>query len=275
MTDGTTEPTQSAPAAPAPSSPSPAAAPDPSAAPAADPAPSYSHPDAYKDKPYLKNLKSVDDVYKALDGAQELIGKKSIPFDYSKATPEEIEAHHTAIRPKEAAEYAKPEGWEVSEEQIGAYQKVLYEEGVPKAVGDKLLAKVAALDAEQMTLMFGKDAYEGMLKESFGEDAWQKKGGETATFIKQYTSPEDQALMEKVPNQLLGVMYRMADKIKEAHGIKETSVAVGGESTAPKVDIVAERAKIRQELREVTNKPHTAAQKAALQARLDATYKVK
>ena len=63
-------------------------------------------PDAFKDKPYLKGVKSVDEVYKMLDGAQELIGKKGPAVPKADAPQAEKDAYYESIgRPKTAAEY--------------------------------------------------------------------------------------------------------------------------------------------------------------------------
>ena len=96
-----TLPPQDAPAA-APAAP--AAAP---AAPAAAPAaPSFSIPESYKDKPYLKGIDSQDKLFAMLDGAQELIGKRPAGIPGEKATPEEWGKFYDAMgRPKTPAEY--------------------------------------------------------------------------------------------------------------------------------------------------------------------------
>lgn len=64
-------------------------------------------PDAYKDKTYLKGVKDLDQVYKMLDGAQELIGKKGPALPKPEAPQAEWDAYYESIgRPKTAAEYA-------------------------------------------------------------------------------------------------------------------------------------------------------------------------
>lgn len=63
-------------------------------------------PDAYKEKIYAKALKSQDDVWKMLDNAQSLVGKKiGVPTDTS--TPEEIAVFNKAFGvPDKADDYA-------------------------------------------------------------------------------------------------------------------------------------------------------------------------
>jgi hypothetical protein len=64
----------------------------------------FSIPDAFKDKPYLKDVKTIDDVYKKLDGAQSLLGKKAVP-DYKTAKDEDWEEYFSKTRP-EGGKYA-------------------------------------------------------------------------------------------------------------------------------------------------------------------------
>lgn len=74
----------------------------------ADPPPpaEFVVPDAYKEKPYLKGVKGIDDVYKMLDGAQTLIGQKGPALPKADAPATEWDAYYESLgRPKTAAEY--------------------------------------------------------------------------------------------------------------------------------------------------------------------------
>lgn len=67
---------------------------------------SFALPDAYKDKPYLKGVDSMDKVYAMLDGAQVLIGKKGPSVPAVDAPQADKDAYYEALgRPKTAAEY--------------------------------------------------------------------------------------------------------------------------------------------------------------------------
>lgn len=95
---------------------------DPVVIPATDPSPSTlpSHtleitpeqqafnesiPQEYRDKAYLKGVSNIEDVYKKLDGAQELIGKKTIDIPGPDASDVEKEAFYSKVRPATAADY--------------------------------------------------------------------------------------------------------------------------------------------------------------------------
>ena len=61
----------------------------PAGAPPAGTAPAFSIPDAYKDRPYLKGVDSVDKVYEMLDGSQKLLGQRPAGIPAPDAKPEE------------------------------------------------------------------------------------------------------------------------------------------------------------------------------------------
>jgi len=67
---------------------------------------SFSVPDEYKDKAYLKDVNSMDDVFKKLDGAQSLIGRQKVSFLHDDSTEEEIQAfNRSAGMPEKPEEY--------------------------------------------------------------------------------------------------------------------------------------------------------------------------
>lgn len=62
-------------------------------------------PEAYRDKAYLKGVNNTEDLYKKLDGAQELIGKKTIDIPGPDTPEPEREAFYNKIRPETAEGY--------------------------------------------------------------------------------------------------------------------------------------------------------------------------
>lgn len=66
----------------------------------------FSVPEAYRGKPYLKDVTNIDDVYKKLDGAQALIGQK-VNFPTPESTDEErLSFNKSAGMPEKAEDYA-------------------------------------------------------------------------------------------------------------------------------------------------------------------------
>lgn len=91
--------------APPPVDPTPAAV-DPAPTPPAVDFPAIV-PEAYRDKPYMQNIKSIDSLFQQLDNAQSLIGKKTIGVPEATATPEEWDSFFSKIRPE------NPDGYEL------------------------------------------------------------------------------------------------------------------------------------------------------------------
>jgi len=110
-------------------------------------------PEAYKEKTYAKELKSTDDVWKMLDSAQSLVGKKiGVPTDTS--TPEEISIFNKAFGvPDKAEDYEI----EPTEEM-----KKLYGEGDSEVTAEfkKLLHKAGANTKQAEVL---KEGYSGII----------------------------------------------------------------------------------------------------------------
>lgn len=68
-------------------------------------------PEAYKDKPYMKEVNSFDKLFKDFDNAQSLIGQRQQEFKIPgpDATPEELEAYVRKVRPETKDVYEFPE----------------------------------------------------------------------------------------------------------------------------------------------------------------------
>ena len=110
-------------------------------------------PEEFKDRTYLADIKTLPvgpDGYKALfkklDGAQTLIGKKTgIPE--ANATPEDMEKFYSLLRPAKADEYelpAPPEGAEAKPEVVKALKEMFHEAGLSKTQVAKLSSKFEA-----------------------------------------------------------------------------------------------------------------------------------
>lgn len=68
--------------------------------------PAFVVPEAFKDKPYMKGIDSLEKLFTMLDGAQTLIGSKGPQIPKADAPQAEKDAYYESIgRPKTAAEY--------------------------------------------------------------------------------------------------------------------------------------------------------------------------
>lgn len=112
----------------------------------------------YLDKPYMKDIDSADKLFKAFDGAQSLIGKKSgIPGEG--AGDQEWDDYFNAIRPKDTSVY------KFDDTALPEELKSLRPEGFDVKVKD--LFKDAAVTPKQAEIL--QKGYDKLLMDTHGE----------------------------------------------------------------------------------------------------------
>lgn len=239
-----------------------------------EPGKEFKIPDAYKDKPWAAKIKSEEDLYKQLDGAQELLGKKTIMPDLEKATPKEREEYYASVRPKSPEDY-KFDDAATTPELKGAFGKLLFDNGISAYQGNKLIEQYNAMEAAQRNEMFSEEGFLKTLETSFGKD-YKPIAAEADKILKENLSDADYAELDsKIPNQYVGIMYRFAAKIKEQYGISESGKAAAEDPSGNNPgDIKAKQTELRAKIREA-DKAGKFDDKARYQAELDATYGVK
>lgn len=309
--------TPSAPAAPASPNPAPAAPaapggdPNPSAAPAAAPeapktpgtdttlkptdttnpdgsakptapdgqqTPSFKIPDEYKDKPWAAKVTSEAELWKQLANTQELIGKKSIVPDLKTASPEDKEAFYKQMRPADVSEY------QFAGEPVPALKeglaKAMMENGISATQANPVIAKYQELGQAEQEKLFDPEGFKTTMKAAFG-DNWEQSTGAAYNNLKAMMSPQDQKMMEVLPNPYAALIYRTLGSVDKAtqnmmkrYGVKETNLAHFSEPGAPAGggDIEGKRATLRGQLAKLTSGFHTSEQKADLVKQLSDTY---
>jgi hypothetical protein len=184
----------------------------------------FAIPDAYKDKPWAEKIKSPEDLWKSLEGAQTLIGKKAVVPDHSKATENELEQFYSQLRPKEKAEYQFSE--QTPEEMKSVYADWAYEAGLSQKQLSTLAAKLDEAGKARHEQEHSVENFEALLKESFGNE--YKTIGATAHKIAlKNMSDNDKALFDAMPNQYAAMVYRLVANLEKAYGAKEGGVAGG------------------------------------------------
>jgi len=207
----------------------PPANPPTEAPPPAPPAPSFAVPDAYKEKPYLKGVDSLDKVFSMLDGAQTLIGKKSIPG--ADAKPEDWEAFYDAKgRPKTAAEY-KIEGAEKSDPRfLSSVQKALHKIGATPSEANLLWKEVSAeLDAiskEKGLVDQQADIdFEALASKTFGVNK-ETILSTSKGLLEKFAPSEMKPLIANLPNEQLILLAGVLDNINKTY-IKQDGAPSG------------------------------------------------
>lgn len=204
-------------------------------------------PEEFKDKPYLTDLRDLPvgpDGYKALfkklDGAQGLIGKKTgIPA--ADAAPEEWDKFHAALRPAKADEY---EVKAADDEAAKAIKGIFHEAGLSKAQASKLAAKfdawveertkpereaAAKLDAE----------FETMTKQAFGPEN-VKVLERSKELLTQLTPDTMKPFLNRLPNEALVVLAGVMESVR-AKFMSEDGISGKAGMTAGASDIVTLR----------------------------------
>ena len=236
-----------------------------------DPKPDeFSVPDAYKEKGWAKNIKSNDDAWKMLDNAQSLAGKKTVAPDWDKATPKEIEDYYAQLRPADKSAYQFDEG--LPDEMKTAFSDMLHKHGISAKQGNDLIKDYMAVEQATAAKMYDKDGFMAELKTSFGND-YEKVAGDTAKILASHLNENDKALLDKIPNQYLGVIYRVAANLNKAYGASESGSAASAPSTVSVVDVEKRAGEIRNEIIAISRRQHTAEEKQKLVDELSNLYK--
>lgn len=108
-------------------------------------------PEKYANQPWAKEVKSVEDLWDKMNGAQKLIGKDKIVLPGDNATKEEIEAFQIKMgRPQNAEGYEFKSIDDLKEvernvEMDHGMKKIFLEEGISKEVGERIVSKYESL----------------------------------------------------------------------------------------------------------------------------------
>lgn len=229
----------------------------------------FAIPESYKDKGWAKNIKSEDDVWKMLDNTQSLVGKKTVVPDFEKATPKEIDDYYAQMRPADKSAYDLAP---IPDTERETYAELLHKHGISAKQGSDLIKEYAALQQEQLQKAYDKDAFFAELKESFGpsfEETTKKLSQSLALNLNE----QDKNILNSMPNQYVALVYRLANNITNAYGVNELGIGASAPSSIAPVNIEAEATKLREQIRTIKTRPHTAAELSQLIGKLTNLYK--
>lgn len=191
--------------------------------------------------------------------------------DFDKATPEQIEEFLATTRPSDKSAYKFAEGSD--EGFVGEVADIFHKNGVSAYQGNKIIEAYNVLETKNLQQQTSADGFKEVMTKSFGD----KYEGDVKAVVAEHTkhlSPEDKALVEAIPNQYLGVLYRLTRSMQKAYGAAENGAAhtEGGTTTPQGVDVNVQRSELRKQIRDMDAKPHTAADRQKLVDQLQATY---
>lgn len=214
-------------------------------------------PEEFKDRAYLNDLKALPvgpdgfkALFKKLDGAQSLIGKKTgVPA--ADAPDEEWEKFHSSLRPGKAEEYEL----ESADPEFGKTVKEMFHEaGLSKRQAAKLVAKWDAYVGEKTKAQ--READEKLDKE-FTELTEKTFGPENAQVLErskallQKLTPDNvKPFLVKLPNESLVVLASVMESV-HAQYIKEDKIGGGDGAGGGATDV----ASLREEAQKLQASP--------------------
>ena len=198
-------------------------------------------PDAYKDKPYLKDVDNPEKLFKLLDGAQTLIGQRPAGIPGPDAAPEEWAKFYDAVgRPKTAAEYQFEVDPKIKtdEKVVGDIKEILYRHGLTAAQGkgvqkdiDALFTKIA--QDRGVAVQLENTNFDKLAADTFGADR-DKILATSKALLEAHTPAAMKGELAKLSNENLiimaGVLNNLSSKYIKADGAPP---APGGSGSTP------------------------------------------
>ncbi len=246
-----------------------AATPAEAAKPADASQPAYKIPDAYKDKPWASKIKSDDELWKQVDNLQSAVGKKGVIVpDFKTATPEQIEEFVSTTRPASKDVYKFAEGADKAfTDNVG---DVLLKNGVSEYQGNKIIEGYQTLIQAKLADATSKEGFDAAMK---ARNFTPEDVGAVKNEVEARLKPEEYAALNKIPNEFLAPVYQLVRNMQKAYGAKENPNAhMGEQAGAQPQDMNKVREGIDAELKALTGRMHTQAEKQALIDKRQATY---
>lgn len=223
---------------------------------------SFSIPQEYADRSWVEKIKSQDDLFKAYDNAQSMIGKRQTPSD--DASDEEWNEFFGKIgKPDSPDKYQLtdpelPEGFELPQDFKSKAQKVMHDAGLTQKQADKLYQRF--LEEELSVAGQNKEAFakqQAELDKQFDEvtnelfgDKFEEVSARSQNIIKENVPesliPHLQSLSESDPKALAAVIAltdKMANQIsdiKKQYGA-EDNLGSGGQAQANSAEDVRKK----------------------------------
>lgn len=180
-------------------------------------------PEEYRNKGWAKNIKTKNDIYKAYDNAQNLIGKKTIGVPSEDATPEELKSFYEKTTPKEYNIEGLTENKEV-------FHEMFKENGLTNKQANGIVEKYNSLVEEQNKMLFDGEKLKERLQERFGND-YQKTVDKTKHLLKQNIKESDYEAFKKLPNESLLIMLEYANNINKEYGVDNNNRTIANTTT--------------------------------------------
>lgn len=239
-------------------------------------------PQDLRDRAYLKpwmgkpwSPELAGEVFKKLDGAETLIGKRPSGIPSADAPEKEWEDFYGKLRPGKADDYEIKLGDAADPEFVKTLQTAFYDAGATKGQASKIITKLAvaieAQNAAQAEAAKARDAeFDKLTAETFGA-ANAAKLEQAKAMIAEHCPPNLKAYADKLDNAGLVILAGVLNNVREAYGL-EDQIGKNGGKGAGGSDVAA----LREEARTLMANPAYAdafhADHEKTKGRVDAIY---
>jgi hypothetical protein len=197
------------------------------------PPPSFTVPEEYKARGWVEKIKTPDDLWKTLDNAQSLLGKKPVGLPAADAPDEEWNKYYNIARPESADKYTfsdvegLPEGANLDEAKKLA-QQLMFDAGLPQKQADQLWKAYikSETDAAKRNEQTLNQKFDEQLKAQFGDKATVAQGIAEDMIVKHVPESVRASLQKAAnnPDALVGIiamansLHDEINKIRKEYG---------------------------------------------------------
>jgi hypothetical protein len=231
---------------------------------------SFKIPDEYASKGWIKSIKEEGDLWKKIDNLESLVGRKEIGVpDWS--NEEQVKSFYEKLAPQDIADY-EIEG--DSAEEIG---QLLKSNGVAKPQAKALLDGWTAIVEKQIAQTTSKEGYEAEMTTIFGKNFEEKKQSADKVLTSILTAEEMETINKDLPNQYVGLMYKIAkgliDNLGYAEGTKILSNDNKGKVVMSQDEKLEKHKELAAKLQQIKSRSYTDAEVKAVTDQITQLYK--
>lgn len=203
------------------------------------------------DKPFSKELSA--EIFKKLDGAETLVGRKVGIPDWAK--DEEVEGFFAKMRPEKETDYEIPVKGPMDEELSAAFRKAMHKGGLSttqaKKMNAELFAALAAREqkqaAEQKKM---DDNFLEITKGIWGSDQ-AKVTEEINGHLKEYVPDQLKPFIGRLDNNALAILAATVKNMHAKFGVEDGGKRTGGNGSGGAKSVQ----ELRAEARDLMGKP--------------------
>lgn len=185
-------------------------------------------------KPFLEKPwgpETAADVFKKLDGAETLIGKKTL-IPGADAKPEDVEAFFGKLRPAKADDYEIKAGENADAEFLKAFRESAYYAGMDKRQVSRQLEKLVPVLQARAKAQADADAardaeFEATIKEIAGPD-YEKKMARAQAAAKELVPEKARQFVDKMDDKSLILFVTFADALLTKYAGEDDFSGKGG-----------------------------------------------